>query len=253
MYFAFITVVLLLCCVCLYFYYSFHITQCREQSVIPDIYFERWNKDDLVVRGCRSIDSCKINYAKSLRDPTNRENRILHIECKKVDDAIVDIFPLLFKIPWKIKIFNGAHMENGHPHTHKQFILFPESMVREGIYSTLLHEKVHLFQRKYPIETNKLITHYMGFNIYLPRYKRQDSLRSNPDINQIIYTYPKSDNMLLPKYKTNPEALIDIEDMNDHPFEIMAYSIQEMIFPSKSLRYQHHHQQIHQWLKTLNL
>lgn len=215
---------------------------------IPDHYFAGFNSIDLHVRRCNSRKSCKDRYNKEVRSLTLFEKRNIEKLTKRLDSHLhKQGFSKLAEIPWKIMTF--VEMENGFPHTHTDTIYIPKSLLTDpALESTLLHEKVHLFQRIYPIETNRLITEYMGFQMAIPRYKTNRLTRSNPDINQIIYRYPNSDQLLMAEYKQDATSLVDIIDRNDHPFEIMAYSIQELFSNSKNYRYPQYHEAIRSWL-----
>lgn len=231
--------------------------QTRDQPVseiiVDPAYTDLFNATDLKVRSCSSQSECLTRYNKAIRMPNPQEQMVLVDAATHVDSLISTEFKKLAEIPWRIRLFDGDRVENGYPHTHGSYVIMPSSMVvadSRQLVSTLLHEKVHLFQRLYPAETNHLITRYMGFSIASLANKHAN-LRTNPDLNQLIYKYP-DERLLLPTYTDNAISLSDIQDKNDHPFEIMAYSIQEMYVPLPGLyRYKQYHAVIKEWLHTL--
>jgi hypothetical protein len=132
---------------------------------------------------------------------------------------------LAAKIPWKVAIIAGKTYEDGLPHTREDIIfLTPETIRQPDIVRTLIHEKVHLYQRLYPyrmqvwLNENKLraagATHERSIN---------SNIRSNPDIGDKYYTNYKP-----ATYTTSsPRSITDVYNggAEEHPYEEMAYAI----------------------------
>lgn len=197
-------------------------------------YFENMNTKDLIYRDSRCIshDHCKKLYIDGLRDLTQNEHEYVRNLVRKVDQALKP-YHKISSIPWKFMIFTSV--ENDMPHTHADIIFLPPRFFDASSYpeslalNTLIHEKVHVYQRHFPLETNLLFTKYWKYSIASIQ-KPQDgrSYRSNPDITKILY---KDDNnqLIIPAYKPDSSSIRDIIDRRDHPYEIMAYLIPEMI------------------------
>lgn len=175
-------------------------------------YFSTFNETDKRLRNGLTLEK----YIKSLRFPNKAEYEYL----KTITDKIDSDYPSLAKkVPWKFIVFRGD-VENKYPHTHGSFIFLHQDNLLNIGYVTLFHEKIHVFQRYFPWETNTLLIS-LGYSIHGIADK---SGRSNPDINSIIYLDEKG-NTIDNTYIDDPKSLLDIKDRRDHPFEIMAYDI----------------------------
>lgn len=127
----------------------------------------------------------------------------------------------LAEIPWKIAVLRDS-LENGYPHTLESIVCLPRSFAvdacavaaedatentadqvaakkaaRKHVLKILIHEKVHVFQRLRPDETQRYVKVALGCQ---KRYRREDlhaslrnRLRSNPDLDDWIYTCKKED------------------------------------------------------------
>lgn len=178
-------------------------------------YFQGMNQTDLEVRNCSSKDECIEKYIKTLRLPTATELKSLNVKTNQLDKLYIK----LSKIPWKFVIFKEN--ENGFPHTHGDAIFIPEDMIYNISSLTLLHEKIHVFQRLYPCETHQLLLNILGFSFYVYDYGT-NNCRSNPDKNDIVYK-DETGQIVSSMYTSDAKHLTDIIDSRDHPYEIMAY------------------------------
>jgi hypothetical protein len=154
------------------------------------------------------------------RKPKNKEKVILYNAAKEADKILrKNGFPDIAVLYWKIYIFNN--IEGNMPHTHGSFIMIPEGHLKKGIHSlvsTLIHEKVHVYQRLYPKENMKIAKKY-GFNITEPEtlpYHILERVRSNPDTNSTIYIWK---NRYIPLYLFNSNAET-LRDASLHLYDI---------------------------------
>lgn len=131
------------------------------------------------------------------------------------------ILMLLKKIkpmmPWKFaKVTN---VESGLMHTICDVIvindIFWESNISQQI-ELLIHENIHLYQRKYPKEWEKIVVSY-GFE---KSNEKNTMLRQNPDTDDIIWYW--NEEPLGAIFRNNPKDIFDITGI-DHPNEILAY------------------------------
>jgi hypothetical protein len=105
---------------------------------------------------------------------------------------------------------------------------------------TLIHEKVHLYQRYYPFETANFISMHLKLE---PLDKIEHFLlaRNNPDINSFVYG--RDNYIIIQTYNSlQPFSLADsasmkhfyngttaITEEKEHPYETMAYLLAERI------------------------
>lgn len=132
----------------------------------------------------------------------------------------------LASVPWKIAVTSNTFYENGYPHTRQDIIfLSTNEMDSIDLGRTLLHEKVHVYQRMYPDDANQ----YLRDNGYERWKLRRDEplARSNPDLDEWIYMDPKTKKPMVAYYSSSkPSSISDVtldHPSYEHPFEKMAY------------------------------
>ena len=237
-------------------------------------YFSRMNSLDLIARSSKTQEEYKQKYAESIIPFHDTEKQML-IDASSNIDIHLEPFDKLFFIPWKyLKV--KTDIEMGFPHTLEDTIVLTEPFFNlnyEQRIITLLHEKLHVFQRKFPTETNEFVLNVMGFQIKKKSEKFNNKTRNNPDINNI--TYGKHDFYTLQVYnsgnpirlsnsrpvKVNQESLEvsnvtpgDLElpefiTQLEHPFEIMASYLPLILLQRITLKSVP--KSIFQWLQTL--
>lgn len=165
-----------------------------------------------------------------------------HSEKTRLNELLKIIAPIeaqtryYANIPWTfMKV--APTIEQGFPHTLGQTIMV--SNVSKLSLKTLLHEKVHIFQRLYPIETEILINAW-GFTHITANIS---SRRNNPDIRGLyiknnmipvqVYTSQEPTSLHDSEtyaYDINSNKLRPISDLHiplyitqqEHPYEMMA-------------------------------
>lgn len=138
----------------------------------------------------------------------------------------------LASVPWKIAFMKGDAYENGYPHTRGDVIFLSTNEIDSvALKPTLLHEKVHVYQRMYPDEMAK----YIQSNKYRAMKLRKDEpmARSNPDLDDWIYVDPRTSKPMVALYTSQrPSSISDVVLQNaayEHPYEKMAYEIAAQI------------------------
>jgi len=215
------------------------------------IFFYRMNALDLIARNVKTYKDYIDLYINNLSYFSANETNILKNLINKIDKlSSVKKTKYYKNIPWKF-IKQSNDIENGWPHTLGDVIIlsnnFFELNEKDQIL-ILIHEKIHIYQRLYPIETHKLIHDYLGFDV-TNKIENILNARNNPDINNFIY---KKENIVLvqlydslhPKnindssvYNLNKQIKITTDDLKlpkiikqyEHPFEIMACILPEII------------------------
>ena len=164
----------------------------------------------------RSVRKMKLyhNYIISTPLPQNRKNII--ISDVSIIDRSLKKYPTLYNISWKIAVLN-KDVENNLPHTHNDIIFLPQnffSIPFKRRVDILLHEKIHIYQRLFPIQTQKLYTQFWYLIPYTLR-SYSEPYRSNPDVGNIIYAFydyeKKGFFYHIEVYKTNPQSITSSE------------------------------------------
>ena len=207
-------------------------------------YFKTFSENDFKVRNCNSEKHCKTIYKKNVTEFTNAEKKHLAKLVQKTN-KLLKPYSKLDKVPWKFcKI--KPDIENGFPHTHNTVIFLSKYFFKRPFsdkLETLIHEKIHIFQRLYINKTDKLYKNY-GFNKNNTNTKKR---RANPDLDDFNYDY--KGNEFYYEYNENPTNINDVSNFysnnkeelvnkfgfeNEHPHEIFAYLIAKKII-SKNL------------------
>lgn len=134
-------------------------------------------------------------------------------------------------IPWKIGFTKGDAYEQGLPHTRGHMIFLSTDMLGSpdrpaDIADTLVHEKVHLYQRFHPSEVQQRLVE-QGYRPVAER-RTQPLARANPDLDEWIYTDQNGDMMIALYTSDHPYGILDVvilDPAREHPYEAMAYRI----------------------------
>ena len=131
-------------------------------------------------------------------------------------------------IPWNFAKTKGNAYEMGFPHTRADIIFVSSSIFNNddrNITSTIIHEKVHVYQRMYP-HMMELYAKHIQCTSKKP-VGTYPLARANPDLDRFIYNCSSRDWVF--QYKTtNPTSITDVdqhEHTMEHPNEHMAYYI----------------------------
>lgn len=164
-----------------------------------DGYVSRMTRMDFVARGMHPDV-----YIKTIAETALRTAPLSSIEQKKLFDCIqkADAFfyrcvrtpidgTVVARMPWNIAFVSGQVYEHGLPHTRDDVIFLSTdilSVPAEELARTLVHEKVHIFQRA-NIEAMEMWlaeNNYEAFDRIANRDFESD-FRSNPDIGDWYY------------------------------------------------------------------
>lgn len=203
-----------------------------------DNYCKNFSYLDLKVRKVDNINEYFNNIKKScvdidehtveiLNDCINRaNNKLKHYNCIGFDGS------KCANLQWNIGLVRDKLYEEGYPHTRHNVIIIPLNLLynRNQLTNTLIHEKIHVYQKTYPEDIEK----YLNANGF-KKYKLKDNngtgnIRSNPDMNEWIYKNNK-DEIMMAKYISEPKSIMDVKitpnnnSKYEHPFEFMAYDI----------------------------
>ena len=213
---------------------------CQALKSNSDGYISRLDSVNLTARGCNNlqdyynqIDNCvldsKINQGALLNPYLFKIDNLKHIHkyinTKKFHD-----------IPWNIILTKGKY-EGSMPHTryvnNTPYIILPLNYINtRNLERTLLHEKIHLYQKIFKEDFDKKINgEYQKLDLV------DSMLRQNPDTDGCIYLNKTNNKLMMCKFLTKtPSNLNDViygtmenNPRYEHPYEFYAYKISEEI------------------------
>ena len=204
-----------------------------------DNYIHNFNKSDLISRKVfiqNSVQNSIQNYLYQISNAaesfTDNEKIYLNKISQKANNNILNLnSPISSKLANIKFIFaktKNRLYENGFPHTRENIIFLATpffNFPQQQAISTLIHEKIHLFQRLYPTDTHQYLENNGYKYLYEMTQDQTQLKRSNPDINNSIWSDPNG-NIMLPFFKNNnPKSMSDMitSEKNQHPYEAMAY------------------------------
>jgi hypothetical protein len=204
-----------------------------------DKYYERFNHMDLKVRNIKSINEYKKNIVNSPVNITEHEKKIILRSINQINHIFenysYDNFFIGKKannIEWSIGIIDGKIYEEGFPHTRGNVIIIPKNLIyQQNLTKTLIHEKIHIYQKYYQDELKLYMNSNFKKSIHSSRITNN---RANPDIDIDLYT-DKDNNLMYCTYINNPKSIMDVvyypinKPMYEHPYELMAYNIEQDI------------------------
>lgn len=221
-------------------------------TIINSDYFKNLNLINMKIRGCNNLDKCKELYKNNIINFTENEKNIL-INLIKLSEKYLKNKNYKLKsfnqTPWRFSKIT-TDIEQGFPHTHSNIIYLSNSFFNNdddiSKLETLIHEKLHVYQRTYPKKTQDL---YKKYKFYKTTKRNFPMRRANPDLDNYDYNYKGI--IFYKKLKNNPTNLMDsynefisidnnsrievikeLKDMkyiNEHPNEIFANLISNKI------------------------
>lgn len=206
-----------------------------------DKYLQNMSVADLYARKVKNIQEYKEIISNDCVDFSNVEKQKLQRCSNKADEFLknhkyknFDCYEVS-KMNW-IFAKTGNKYEQGFPHTRKNVIFLSNNTINkniasdmddENLTSTLIHEKIHIYQRK---ESN-IMNAFLQSNGYKKIKYHPENRRSNPDINNDVYINPLTGKIMCIQYSSlRPNNIMDIKDTSklygeEHPYEKMAYDI----------------------------
>ena len=203
-----------------------------------DNYYKSFTDLDLKARNVESIDEYKNLIINSPININNNLKQIIINHINRIDKLFNNYNTIGFNgnkansIKWIIGIVNNNKYENGFPHTRNNIIIIPKKLINKKLISTLIHEKIHIYQKIYPDDINKYLK-FNNFTNFCNKPCGNFNIRSNPDTDNKIYS--KSNKLFLSIYNKNPKHINDViyypinKSKYEHPFEFMAYNIENHI------------------------
>lgn len=222
-------------------------------------------------------DDAWVAYADEFYDSLNETNRAVRPVARHTghsreirSDEFAEVFakvrelirecPRLRRMHFKVLFLDdAAEIEGNMPHTFGDAVMLPTRYFKrlpfDDQVELLIHEMVHVYQRKFPIECHRLLTSVMGYTVIgtLSTHPDYDRVRRNPDLNDVLYANKRHEYALsivspnatsvrdaqLVRYdarthKPNPTSDAHFggeagKAGKEHPYEHMAYSVADML------------------------
>ena len=209
-----------------------------------DNYYKSFYNNDFICRNISTVDEYHEYIIKSVSEFDS-------IEKAKIEKCILKINTWLlskshnieyfnekdfYNIPWKIGSIEGKLYENGLPHTRNDIIIISkndiQNMSEKKLTKTLLHEKVHIYQKLNNSNANIFI--YKKNFIKFKQREQEDNIRANPDLDNWIYKNKNTNDIYKAVYNKDAKTIEDItyypnnSQSFEHPFEAMAIEIENL-------------------------
>lgn len=210
-----------------------------EEYLIKDVdnYYKYFSDIDFKVRNVNNLNDYHKNIQDSCIEIDNNKINILNKCIDKANKKLIKYKIVGFdgnkcaNIKWKIGIVKDKMYEEGYPHTRYDVIIIPLYLLnnQSQLINTLIHEKIHVYQKLYPEDINEYLKEN-GFTKYKLRSGFNINTRSNPDMDEWIYK-DKGGNIMMAEYLENAKSIMDVKTIPinsskyEHPFEYMAYDI----------------------------
>jgi len=243
-------IIILLILLCLWYYNKYESFDDLKNNIFlskndiihfinndSDNYLSNLSSADLFARNVNNINDYKNNIINNIYNLSKKEKKRLYNLYNTSNNILSKKYIDIANVKCKIAITTKNIYENGLPHTRSNIIFLSNNMLDYSdveIIKTLIHEKIHIFQRYNPY--HKYIIDFLdnnGFKRFMKRneyIKTYPLLRSNPDLDEWIYI--DKFNTLSCSYNSNkPKSITDVNcnQLNEHPFEMMAYDITNSI------------------------
>jgi len=166
-------------------------------------FFNNMNTYDLQVRKSNNKNEYLKRYQFGYEPFTIKQKNILLYIVNIVNNNI-NKYTNFKNIKW-IFVKINTNLENSFPHTIENVIVLSNNFFNDSInnqINTIIHEKVHIYQRMYPEYINILYTNW-GF------CKTDISINNNRNNPDIKYYYSYNNNLLIQLYNNNPYELYD--------------------------------------------
>ena len=195
-----------------------------------DNFYKNLSTINLQLRNINNKDEYLYNIENHLYTPTKKEKKIIKNAIYKAENKLKNKHYMGFnynkiqKSPWVIGCSIGENYEFGYPHTRNNIIILNYNNIYDkDLYKTLIHERIHVYQKLFPKDMNKFLK-YFGFE----KIKRKDiSHLDNPDTNN--YIYKKNDFIFECNIIDNNLHYTNLSSQYEHPYEYMAYIIVDQI------------------------
>ena len=207
-----------------------------------------WTDSDGFGRGLNDVnlEACGVIHHQDLLDKWKSaaaewkpaEIDKLRDACTLADYAINTKLKDPFKaqlaaIGWQFAKTLHPYFCDGLPLTRADIIFLTDKTVAntdvKRLAQILVHEKVHIWERKYPEE----IAGWIERHNFRKSHRQADEplARSNPDIDEWVYVDAQQRPRVTLFNSTKPRDLHDVQYSQEleHPYEVLAYTVQKIV------------------------
>lgn len=212
----------------------------------PDDYYSTLHKNDLKSRHIKSVSeykkiipnsTCQGSFA--VKQKIQKCIRAIQTKLESKQGKVVHGIRIrkILTLPWVIGFICDNKYEFGFPHTRTNVIVLNVSDVirrsEKELCKLLLHEKVHVYQKKYESEMDAYFER-KGFKIVGGKNKETMENPANPDTDSKIYNHLETNVKYYAKYNKNPQGAHDIvfsknHSKYEHPLEKIAYDMETIL------------------------
>lgn len=191
--------------------------------------FNLYNELDKRLRGIKDDENITVYYIKKLDEWSNYEIKIVEWLCKGIENKIPNEYRFLIKNINIAKYKTGVEMDFPHTNASTIFIsqLFINMIVKfynnnrlnaciHDIGSVIIHECVHIWQRRDPDFFNKLFKkwNFTKYNKIINSKKFKNKNRYNPDGLNLNWCFTdketKNEYLLLSPYKEDASNISNV-------------------------------------------
>ena len=204
-----------------------------------DKFFDSFFDYDLYARQIKSVDDYFEKIKSSVSLFTQEEKGKLQKCCEESDKYLMSLgltYPgfdgvKASNIKWKFGKVIGKLYEYGLAHTRfNDLIILSNQNISDDFKTltrTLIHEKIHLYQKQYPRDIEMFLQ--QNNIIRLKKREYTDFIRANPDLDQWVYKDQTTGFVFKCEYNSKfPKNILDVKNLDqlfEHPFEKMAVDI----------------------------
>jgi hypothetical protein len=214
----------------IYFYDQIKLGQILQTDF--DNFYQNLNTINLQIRNINNKYNFLSNIHFHLYSCSNKEKNIIKNAIYKANNKLKNVnfigfnYNKIKNIPWLIGCSINNNYEFGYPHTRGPIIILNyDNIYNNNLYKTLIHERIHIYQKLFPEDIKLFLNKYK----FKPIRKQNDYDRANPDINNIVYS--KNNKIFQCIINTKKNNIIEYTNDSfyfEHPFEYMAYMIENL-------------------------
>lgn len=198
-----------------------------------DGYVRSLTAPDLYARKVSSHSAYRERIGGAAIDFSESQKALLDLSTEKADAFLATLKSayianeLMAPIGWKFALTKDDLYEDGYPHTRADVIFISPSLLESNdLVKTLIHEKIHIYQRAHLARFQKVLAD-KGYRVIGER-KNFPHSRANPDLDPFVYESPKGKRMIALYNSSTPQNITDTQQEDataEHPFEEVAYTL----------------------------